>query len=106
MTAKISGLMTLNNDSEQLQPVQDGVLAGLVGLGVLVGLVEGLDRLLQDGLHRGPHCSHNPLATRTTESAVRSLSAKTRVSSRMMPGARCWSARSISLTLSTRDSGT
>ena len=35
---------------------------------------------------RGPHCSQRPRATRTTESAVRSRSAKTRVSSRFMPG--------------------
>ena len=56
---------------------------------------------------RGPHCSHRPFATRTTESAVRSRSAKMRVSSRLTPGAPCSSARSISLTRSTmRDSGT
>ena len=55
---------------------------------------------------RGPHCSHRPRATLTTESAVRSRSAKTRVSSRLMPGVWDSSARSISLTLSTRDSGT
>ena len=35
----------------------------------------------------GPHCSHKPWAMRTTESAVRSRSAKTRASSRLMPGA-------------------
>ena len=34
---------------QQLQPVQDGVL--LVRLHPFVGLVQGLDRLLQDGLH-------------------------------------------------------
>ena len=54
----------------------------------------------------GPHCSHSPLATRTTESAVRSRSAKTRVSSRLMPGARDSSERSMRRTRSTRDSGT
>ena len=36
---------------QQLQPVQDGVL--LPGLHLLVGLVQGLDRLFQDGLHPG-----------------------------------------------------
>ena len=46
----------------------------------------------------GPHCSQRPLATRTTESAVRSRSAKMRVSSRLMPGALRWSARSMSRT--------
>ena len=30
------------------------MLAALVGIGVLVGLVEGLDRLFQDGLHPRP----------------------------------------------------
>ena len=37
---------------QQLQPVEDGVL--LLGLHLLVGLVEGLDGLLQDGLHPRP----------------------------------------------------
>ena len=55
---------------------------------------------------RGPHCSHSPFATRTTESAVRSRSEKMRVSSRLMPGARVSSARSMSFTLSLRESGT
>ena len=75
---------------------------------LLVGLVEGLDRLLQDGLHPRPPLlpqAHGP--RRTTESAVRSLSAKTRVSSRLMPGARVSSARSMRrLPCPTRDSGT
>ncbi len=38
---------------QQPQPVQDGVLL-VGGVRVLVGLVEGLDRLLQDGLHPRP----------------------------------------------------
>ena len=54
----------------------------------------------------GPHCSQRPFATRTTESAVRSRSAKMRVSSRLMPGERDSSDRSMSFTLSTSDSGT
>ena len=39
---------------QQAQPVQDGVLLVLVRLGVLVGLVEGLDGLFEDGLHPRP----------------------------------------------------
>ena len=54
----------------------------------------------------GPHWSHRPLQTRTTESAVRSRSVKMRASSRLIPGAPRSSARSISRTLSMRDSGT
>ena len=42
----------------------------------------------------GPHWSHRPRHTRTTESAVRSRSEKTRVSSRLTPGAPRSSARS------------
>ena len=45
----------------------------------------------------GPHCSHRPFATRTTESAVRSRSEKMRVSSRLMPGEREASDRSMRL---------
>ena len=54
----------------------------------------------------GPHCSHRPFATLTTESAVRSRSEKTRVSSRLMPGERDSSDRSMRRTLSVRESGT
>ena len=54
----------------------------------------------------GPHCSHRPFATRTTESAVRSRSAKMRVSRRLTPGERVSSERSMRRTLSVRESGT
>ena len=54
----------------------------------------------------GPHWSHRPLATRTTESAVRSRSAKMRVSSRLTPGAPRSSARSMRRTRVARGSGT
>ena len=69
-------------------------------LHLLVGLVEGLDGLLEDGLHpRSPLLPEALWRRCTTESAVRSRSAKTRVSSRLMPGERVSSDRSISRTL-------
>ena len=54
----------------------------------------------------GTHCSHSPRATRTTESALRSRSAKMRVSSRLMPTEPRSSARSIKRTSEASDSGT
>ena len=41
-------------DGQELEAVEDGVLVVLVCGGVLVGLVEGLDGLFEDGLHPRP----------------------------------------------------
>ena len=91
---------------QQPQPVQDGVL---LVLGPVVGCSLASWRVLtvcsRMDCILGPHWSQRPLATRTTESAVRSRSEKIRVSRRLMPGDRDSSARSISRTLPAISSG-
>ena len=91
---------------EQLEPVEDGVLLGL-GVHPLVGFVEGLDGLLQDGLHPGTPLL--PQATRHAHHRVGGAVAvgeHPRVEEVDAGSAPLGSARSMRRTRSARDSGT
>ena len=89
---------------QDAQPVQDGVLLACVP--ALVGLVEALDGLLQYGLHPRPPLVPEALAHAHDGIGGAVRSEKMRASSRLTPGAPRSSARSMSRTLSMRDSGT